>query len=220
MLGSVVLQHIVADRTKELSSVTLTSHPRGQISDTLVSGSSSISVVEETIAVTNLFNGVDYYSLSTQDSVGSIKAEITDNCPTSIVFDRCGFIAFGGSSGVVQVARLSPPAVVQTLEVEGACFVSRSQANLNPISCRRCSCTGSRALHSYGVLECSLRLFVQAYTSESEGRCLLAAGTAERGRDTIIKVWQAKHDNNVGLGLLRRVGTSVLANCHYLMGLV
>jgi len=77
------------------------------------------------IAITNLFNGVDYYSLSNQRLVGSIKAEITDNCPTSVVFDRRGFVAFGGSSGIVQVACLSPSAVVQTMEVEGVGFVSR-----------------------------------------------------------------------------------------------
>ena len=74
---------------------------------------------KETIAVTNLFNGVDYYSLSSRNLVGSIKAEIMDNCPTSIIFDKRGLVAFGGSSGVVQVARLFPPVIIQTLEMGG-----------------------------------------------------------------------------------------------------
>ena len=74
---------------------------------------------EETIAVTNLFNGVDYYSFSSRNRVDPVKAEIVDNCPTSIVFNKRGRIAFGGSSGVIQIARLFPPVIIQTLEIGG-----------------------------------------------------------------------------------------------------
>lgn len=83
------------------------------------------------IVVTNLFNGVDYYSLSNRNLLGSIGVEITDNCPTSIVFAKRGLVAFGGGSGVVQVARLFPSEVVQTLEVEGTCFAPGSCINLD-----------------------------------------------------------------------------------------
>lgn len=87
---------------------------------------------KETIAVTNLFDGVDYYSLSSQNLVDSIRVKITDNCPTSILFDERGLVAFGGSSGVVQVACLSPPAIIQTLEVEGNVVYNLHLDEFNP----------------------------------------------------------------------------------------
>ena len=79
------------------------------------------------LRVTNLLDGVDFYpvmgdmtpSADIKPS-GSAKVEISDNVMTSIVHDRHGFFAFGGSNGAVHIATPSPAAVVQTLQLGSA----------------------------------------------------------------------------------------------------
>lgn len=71
------------------------------------------------IAVTNLFDGVDWYDLASQGLVDSFKMTIVDNVITPIICDSAGFLIVGGSCGVVQVLQQFPATAVQTLGLEG-----------------------------------------------------------------------------------------------------
>lgn len=82
------------------------------------SGRSCLSLDQTTIAITNLFDGVDLYSVADRRLVSSIKSPIAENVPVQVTFDRCGDVAIGGSSGVIHVFQTSPPATVQKLELK------------------------------------------------------------------------------------------------------
>lgn len=105
------------------------------------SGSSSISTDQTTLAVTNLFDGIDFFPVQRGPTPsadikpsGSAKVEIVDNVMTSITCDRHGLFFFGGSSGTVHIATSSPPAVVQTLQIESES--SPTFDHLDPIDVR------------------------------------------------------------------------------------
>jgi len=120
MLGSEVTGGCLEDCSEEFPNVT-SAQLKSVLFSALSSGRSSVSFDKQTIAVTNLYDGIDYYSLSDQSFVNSVGVDIIDNHPTSVVFDQHGLVAFGGSSGAVQVANLSPPPrIVQVLDVGGA----------------------------------------------------------------------------------------------------
>lgn len=70
------------------------------------------------IAVTNLFDGVDWYNLTTQDLAESLHTTIGENVITPIIRDDEGFLVIGGSVGAVQVLQPPPAALAQTLELE------------------------------------------------------------------------------------------------------
>lgn len=71
------------------------------------------------IATTNLFDGVDYYDLTNQSLVDSLRMTITDNVILPIISGDAGSFVVGGSSGAVCVLQAYPPAVIQTLGLEG-----------------------------------------------------------------------------------------------------
>lgn len=92
--------------------------PLGIITSSFPSGRSCLSVDEETIAVTNLFDGVDRYDISHQELIESLKTTIVENVMTLIILDDDGFLAFGGSSGAVQILKPTPMGINQTLELD------------------------------------------------------------------------------------------------------
>jgi hypothetical protein len=81
------------------------------------SGGSAISPDERLIALSNLADGFEFYTLSDQQRIYTIN--ISESVPTSILFDQNGSIMFGGSSRAAYVASGTPPAIKQTLKYEG-----------------------------------------------------------------------------------------------------
>lgn len=67
------------------------------------------------LAVTNLFDGVDIYTLSDQRRLSSVPVDIKENVSAPVLFLNNNSIIFGGGSGLVYVAGGEPPAVTQTL---------------------------------------------------------------------------------------------------------
>jgi hypothetical protein len=88
------------------------------VSSFFPSGRSCLLEDQGAIAVTNLFDGVDWYDLTNQRLVNSLRTTIVDNVITPIISDSAGSLVIGGSCGAVQVLQPSPAAVVQTLELE------------------------------------------------------------------------------------------------------
>jgi len=88
------------------------------ITSSFPSGRSCLLEDQGAIAVTNLFDGVDWYNLTNQGLVDSIKTTIVDNVITPIISDGAGSLIIGGSCGTVQVLKPFPAAVVQKLELE------------------------------------------------------------------------------------------------------
>ena len=83
------------------------------------SGRSCLSVDRKAIAVTNLFDGVDWYDLTSRGLVDSLRTTIEDNVIIPIVSDGAGSLIIGGSCGTVQLLQPFPAIVIQTLELEG-----------------------------------------------------------------------------------------------------
>lgn len=83
------------------------------------SGGSAISPDERLIALSNLADGFECYTLSDQQRVYTIDLNTSESVPTSILFDRNGSIMFGGSSGAAYIANGMPPTIKQTLKCEG-----------------------------------------------------------------------------------------------------
>ena len=83
------------------------------------SGGSAISPDERLIALSNLADGFEFYTLSDQQRIYTINLNISESVPTSILFDQNGWIMFGGPSGAAYVASGTPPAIKQTLKYEG-----------------------------------------------------------------------------------------------------
>lgn len=83
------------------------------------SGRSCLSVDCRAIAITNLFDGVDLYDLTSRSLVDSLRTTIADNIITPIISDGAGLLIVGGSCGTVQLLQLFPAIIVQTLDLEG-----------------------------------------------------------------------------------------------------
>jgi hypothetical protein len=118
MLGSKFSLSCVANHTTVVSNVR--SNPTSPFRFLILpSGRSCLSVDHGTIAVTNLFDGVDWYDLASQGVIDSLRIAIVDNVITPIISDSVGSLIVGGSCGAVQVLQPFPAVVVQTLELEG-----------------------------------------------------------------------------------------------------
>ena len=99
---------------------------------------SAISPDERLIALSNLGNGFEFYTLSDQQRIYAIDLNISESVPTSILFDQNGSMIFGGSSGAAYVASGTPPAIKQTLKYEGklSLCVERTGHHNKMKSCR------------------------------------------------------------------------------------
>lgn len=65
--------------------------------------------------VTNLFDGVDLYSLVYQSRLGSVSVDLKENVSAAVTFASDNSIVFGGGSGLVYVAEGMPLTVRHTL---------------------------------------------------------------------------------------------------------
>ena len=84
------------------------------------SGGSTISIDERCIALSNLADGFECYTLSDQpERIYTIKPNTSESVPTSVLFDPNGSIMFGGSSGAAYIASGTPPTVKQSLKYDG-----------------------------------------------------------------------------------------------------
>lgn len=78
-------------------------------------GRAAVSPDETKLAVTNLFDGVDLYSLTNQSRLNSVSVDMKENVPVAVAFMSDNAIVFGGGSGLAYVAEGSPPVVKHTL---------------------------------------------------------------------------------------------------------
>ena len=83
------------------------------------SGGSAISPDEQLIALSNLADGFECYTLSDQQKIYTIKPNTSESVPTSVLFDPNGSIMFGGSSGAAYIASGTPPTIKQSLKYDG-----------------------------------------------------------------------------------------------------
>lgn len=75
-----------------------------------------VSPDETKLAVTNLFDGVDLYSLADQSRLGSVSVDMGENVSTAISFASNNGIVFGGGSGHAYVAEGTPLTVQHNLK--------------------------------------------------------------------------------------------------------
>lgn len=69
--------------------------------------------------MTNLFDGVDLYSLVDQSRLGSVSVEVKENVSAAVAFANDNNIIFGGGSGLAYVAEGTPLTVNHTLKHNG-----------------------------------------------------------------------------------------------------
>jgi len=73
-----------------------------------------------TIAVSNLFDGVDWYSTSPPRHAYSVKIPISDNLPTPLSYiDNGSAILVGGTSGKAHIIDCKSLNVLQVLDHNG-----------------------------------------------------------------------------------------------------
>lgn len=73
--------------------------------------------------MTNLFDGVDLYSLTDQSRLSSISVEVKENVSADVTFASNDSIVFGGGSGLAYIAEGIPPTVRHTLKHGGGWFL-------------------------------------------------------------------------------------------------
>ena len=72
--------------------------------------------------MTNLFDGVDLYSLTDQSRLNSVSVNVKENVSATVTFANDNGIVFGGGSGLAYLAEGTPPVVRFTLKHDGVCF--------------------------------------------------------------------------------------------------
>lgn len=73
--------------------------------------------------MTNLFDGVDLYSLTDQSRLNSVSVDVKQNVSAAVTFASNDSIVFGGGSGFAYIAEGIPLAVKHTLEHGGVLFL-------------------------------------------------------------------------------------------------
>ncbi|KAF9642325.1 hypothetical protein BDM02DRAFT_3193488 [Thelephora ganbajun] len=111
------------------------------------------------IAVTNLFDGVDWYDLVSQGLVDSVRTTIVDNVITPIISGSAGSLIIGGSCGAVQVLQPPPAIVVQTLGLEDGKLVQALAYTPKP---------NGRCLLVAGTSELGSRTTITIWRSEQD----------------------------------------------------
>ena len=99
-----------------------------QVTDFLCSGWSAISPGEKHIVVSNLFDGLDFYSIADHTLSHSIPCPINQqkNAPVPVLFNSDGStIIVGGTSGSVRVMDSNSYETLQVLSHDGQLFAFR-----------------------------------------------------------------------------------------------
>lgn len=85
------------------------------------SGRSALHPNGSTIAVSNLFDGVDWYSISPQKHANSVKIPISDNLPTPLCYIHGGSaLLVGGTSGKAHIIDCRSLNELQAMDHNGA----------------------------------------------------------------------------------------------------
>jgi hypothetical protein len=87
-------------------------------------GRAAVSPSGTELAVTNLFDGVDVYSLVDQSRLYTVSVDMEENVPATVTFVSDNTVVFGGGSGLAYIAEGTPLRVRHTLEHGGACVFS------------------------------------------------------------------------------------------------
>ncbi|KAA1480163.1 WD40 repeat-like protein [Dentipellis sp. KUC8613] len=132
-------------------------------------GASSLSPSARSIAVTNLYDGVDWYSLKTSrfssggKFVNTVPVPSRENILAPICHSPDGaFVIAGGSAGAVRLIHAESVETMQILEHGDAEIVQAV------VSCQQ---------HVMGSC-CCVR-----------GRTHIATGVSERGSETVVRIW-------------------------------
>jgi hypothetical protein len=88
-------------------------------------GRAAVSPDETKLAVTNLFDGVDLYSLIDQSRLHSVSVDMKENVSVAVTFINNNTIVFGGGSGFAYIAEGTPLAVKRTLGHSGVFHLLR-----------------------------------------------------------------------------------------------
>lgn len=86
-------------------------------------GRAAVSPDETKLAVTNLFDGVDLYSLIDQTRLHSVPVDMKENVSVAVAFMGDNTIVFGGGSGLAYIAEGTPLTVKHTLRHGGWCVL-------------------------------------------------------------------------------------------------
>jgi hypothetical protein len=96
------------------------------VSDTLNvphSGRSAISLDEKTLVVSNLYDGLDWYSIPDRVFSRAVPIRIVRNKPIPVLFiDNGNAIMVGGSSGAVRILDSRTAETMQTLDHNSESF--------------------------------------------------------------------------------------------------
>lgn len=85
------------------------------------SGRSALSPDGDLIAVTNLYDGVDWYTVKTRQCVHSSIDRVETNVPMPVIFiDRGSAILVGGSCGHAMICNTEGSDPISLLQHEGA----------------------------------------------------------------------------------------------------
>jgi hypothetical protein len=85
-------------------------------------GRAAVSPNESKLAVTNLFDGVDVYSMADQSRLNSVSVDVKENVSTAVAFLSDNTVVFGGGSGVAYIAEGTPLMVTRILRHGGMSF--------------------------------------------------------------------------------------------------
>lgn len=81
------------------------------------SGRSTISLDEKTLVVSNLYDGLDWYSIPNRAFSRAVPIRIVRNKPIPVLFiDNGNAIMVGGSSGAVRILDSRTAETMQTLD--------------------------------------------------------------------------------------------------------
>ncbi|KAF9790781.1 WD40-repeat-containing domain protein [Thelephora terrestris] len=90
-------------------------------------GRAAVSPNESKLAVTNLFDGVDVYSMADQSRLNSVSVDVKENVSTAVAFLSDNTVVFGGGSGVAYIAEGTPLMVTRILRHGGILYALLGQ---------------------------------------------------------------------------------------------
>jgi len=153
------------------------------------SGSSAVSPGEKHIVVSNLFDGLDFYSIADRVLSHSVPCPINqqNNVPVPVLFSGDGnTVIVGGTSGSVRILDSGSCETLQVLSHDGQLFHLPLVSHHQLIT------------HTGDMIQAIVRMpdpwisFIHVYQDSCttrDGVQIIASGVSERGSETTIKVW-------------------------------
>lgn len=162
--------------------------------DFTCSGWSAISPGEKHIVVSNLFDGLDFYSIADCTLSHSVPCPMNqqNNAPVPVLFSSDGSaVIMGGTSGSVRVLDSRSCETLQVLPHDGQPFTSFTLLVLYHELIMPTGDLIQAIVRISGPLS-SLTYFQQDSCTTQDGVQIIAAGVSEEGSETTIKVWTSQ----------------------------